>query len=641
MRCFFRLLILSVGIFCLGAFPSRGQVIDLGGEQLLQQPLPLYLNYGTFYIDSSGEEGIASVAARRFQPFSHYFTAVPKHLTPKIPVWIKVQVQSGYPNDTSVVFYPGFQNFVEVYYAGNGRFSRVAVCGNLLPASALNIENIRQAASLPLAAGQLNTFFIRIINHTTYHVDPFKPYLMSKGALEELQAKLLEGSQSSGYIFFIGIGMFVIMFVYISLKWVYTKDSAYFYYALTILFSALFFLLNFMQDENNQLFLSEKPWWIYLLPDAFAWFSLYAYWQFVRRFLYLDTGMPAMARVMKYTALAILVFAVFNLWYAFRYADLMGLVTIDTITGLVLLVVGSYTLFRIRKVDAGLSRFIYGGILCMLFFYALGSVYELIRDTSWNVFPDIGGGTPLVMMGNISEMLFFSLGLAYRSKQEAEEHARIQRAAAESEIKALRSQMNPHFIFNCMNTIDAYIFKEQPEKASGFLNTFSQLIRSVLENSQHSLISLQKELGGLRLFIELERERYNNSFEVEYHFPAGTAEVEYMVPPLIIQPYVENAIEHGLRHKADAKGVLYLSVKASDTHLHVLVKDNGIGRQAAGRIQAGNGRAHQSMALSLTQQRLDLMPEKGRVEIVDIADGSGTGTEVHLFLPIIQRANHL
>ncbi len=633
MPCLFRLVFLCMWTLFMGPFSSRSQVITLGREELLQQPIPLYLNYGSFYIDSTCSEGIASVSRRSFQPFSYYFTAVPRHLPPKLSVWLKVQIQSQYSTDTSVVFYPGFQNYVEVYYADNGRLARVAVCGNLFAASLLSIGNMRQAAFLPLTAGYPSTFYIRITNHTTYHVDPFKPYLMSKSSLNELQVKLLENSQRTGYIFFIGIGMFVIMFFYISIKWVYTEDSAYYYYALTILFSAIFFLLNFFQDGNNQLIMSEKPLVIYLLPDACAWISLYAYWQFVRRFLYIDTNMPVMARWMKYTSYLILAFAVFNLWYAFRYADLMRLIAMDTTAGIILLIAGSYTLFRIRKVNAGLKRFLYGGIFCMLLFYALGSLYELLRDTQWGIFPELGGGTPLVMLGNISEMLFFSLGLAYRNKLEGEERARFQRLAAEAEIKALRSQMNPHFIFNCMNTIDAYIFKEQPEKASRFLHTFSQLIRSVLENSQHNMVSLQKELEGLRLFIDLERERYNNSFDVEYHFPANV--LEHKVPPLIIQPYVENAIVHGLRHKTRSKGILRISVEVAGEELQIIVKDNGIGREAARRIKAINGRPHQSLALTLTQQRLDLMPEKGSVSILDIGENGETGTEVHISIPIV------
>jgi two-component system LytT family sensor kinase len=681
-----RLIVLTIGLLFMH-MQSTAQPVSLGKDQVLQQPLPLYLNYGSFYIDLSNTQDIAAVSAETFYPFSHYFKTVPRHLPTDQSVWVKIQVQSFFPNDTVVVFYPGFQNYVEVFHSEAGRFTRTGICGNLFPASLLTIKDTRQAVYLPVPRGELSSFFIRIRNLTTYHVDPFTPYLISKGSLDALQVKAMVNSQQYAYIFFIGIGMFVIMFIYIAIKWAYTKDMAYLYYALTICFSGIFFLLNFLQEKNNQLFFSENPLLIYLLPDAFALLSLYAYWQFIRKFLYINAVLPALDRFMFYTSNSILAFFVFNVWYAFQFKHLMGLVIMDTTAGMVLIIIGVYTLIRVRKVNAPLRRFVYGGISCMLIFYALGSIYELIRDTSWNVFPDMGGGTPLVMMGNITEMLFFTLGLAYRGRLEAEEKVVMQKSLieqlekhqqlqkkynqeleqevddktkevleknrlleeertaklqsdfrthmAEAEIKALRAQMNPHFIFNCMHTIDAYIFREQPEKASRFLNTFSRLIRLVLENSQHTLVPLNKELEGLQLFTQLEQERYDNSFDVEYHIAPGVLHSHYKIPPLLIQPYVENAILHGLRHKKNSRGALCISVDSAGSNLLISVKDNGIGRAAAQRIKAINGRAHESLALVLTQQRLDLMSQKGSVEIIDLMEGGETGTEVKLVLPAI------
>jgi hypothetical protein len=624
---YFRLLLVTVLLFICKQ-DSSAQVINLGKDNTLQAPLPLYLNNGSFYIDSTNNQNITAVYERPFYPFPHYFKTAPKHLNTGVSVWVKVQIQSFFQNDTSVVFYPGFQNYVEVFHAVGGRFTRTGICGNLFPASLLTIENTRQAVYLPLAAGQLNTFFIRIRNITTYHVDAFRPYLMSKASLDALQVYAIAHNQRSGYLFFIGIGTFVIMFFYIIITWVYMRDVAYLYYAMTIGCSGIFFLLNFLQDHNNQLFLEENPLLIYLLPDAFALLSLYAYWQFIRKFLYLQTRTPALDRFMFYTSNGILALFVFNVWYAFQYRNLMGLVAMDTTAGIALIIIGSYTLTRVSKVNAPLRKFIYGGIFSMLFFYALGSVYELIRDTSWNIFPDMGGGTPLVMMGNISEMLFFTLGLAYRTKLEAA-------GKADAEIKALRAQMNPHFIFNCMHTIDAYIFREQPEKASRFLNTFSKLMRLVLENSQHALVPVSTELAGLQLFTQLEQERYDNSFDVHYHISPKLANCHYKIPPLLVQPYVENAILHGLRHKKTGRGTLHISFEVIENKLLISVKDNGIGRQAAQRIQTANGRTHEPLALSLTKQRLELMPQKGTVEIIDITGNENTGTEVRLLLPVI------
>src|SRR5262249_32202262 len=148
------------------------------------------------------------------------------------------------------------------------------------------------------------------------------------------------------------------------------------------------------QEKNNQLVFYERPRLLYLLADAFTFFSLYAYWQFIRKFLYLDKEMPALGKFTKYTSWAILLFLAFNLFYAFAIGNLMGLIAIDTAAGIVLLVAGSYTLIRIGKLHSRLRKFIYGGIFSMLLFYGLGSLYEFIRDTEWDVFPDLGGAIP-------------------------------------------------------------------------------------------------------------------------------------------------------------------------------------------------------------------------------------------------------
>lgn len=616
--------------------PALSQTVVLDQENQLHQPLPLYLNFASFYLDSSGKLDVTTVARQPFQPYHHYFPKVPRHLPTNLPIWMSFQLRNGFDQDTTIVFYPGFQNYVEVYEAEAGRFARTAVCGNMFPASILDIPDMRQALVLPVKANRNQQYFIRIYNRTTYHVDPFRPYLMSTASLNELQVDLLQRNRLPSYIFFIGIGMFLIMLVYVSITWIYSKDIAYFYYAITIVAGTIFFLLNYMQDGNNQLFLLENPLVLYLLPDAFAWIGLYGYWQFVTRFLYLKEKAPALAAFMKLTSNAILLFAALNLLYAFFFKHIMSLILIDTIVGIVLLIIGSYTLVRIRRVESSLRKFIYAGISCMLVFYGLGWLYEVTRDASWNRLPDLGGGTPIIMMGNITEMLFFSFGLAYRTKLEAGERSKMQAAMAEAELKALRAQMNPHFIFNCMNTIDAYIFREEPEKASKFLQVFSQLIRSVLENSEHGSISLARELEGVRLFLQLECERYENAFDVSIEVPENILQAHYQVPPLILQPYVENAIGHGLRHKKNGRGLLQIRVDASAEALHIWIRDNGIGRKAAQRIKAMNGRKHQSFALSLTQQRLDLLPGKGSVEIIDI-DGHGeTGTEVRLHFPINQ-----
>lgn len=611
------------------------QPVALDSSHTLQHPFPLYLNNAVFLTDESNTLTAAEAATRSFHPFSFYFKATDKHLPADKTWWIKFDISNKLESDTTVIFYPGFQNHVKAYLAEAGRFTPVGICGNMEPASQLSIPDFRQALTLPVRGAATSTFLIRIHNETTYQVDPFRPYLMSRPSLSEVQEKLLAGSRIPDHIFFTGIGMFLIMMIYILIKWLYQRDAAYLYYAITIFASTAYFLFNYFKEQNNQYWFAENPMINHLTNDSFIFISMFAYWRFVQKFLYLDKGNSFLGKYLQTGSWVILITGILSQAYAWIVQDISSLIRINSTIGVIILIAGLYVLYAIRKVNQPLRRFIYGGLISLVVFYSLGSVYEMVRDTPYAFLPSLGSGTPLLMIGNIFEMLFFTLGLAYRSKLETEQVAGITIQKAEAEMKALRAQMNPHFIFNCMHTIDAYIFKEQPEKASAFLNKFSKLVRQILENSQHPLIGLEKELQSLELYIKLEQERFDHSFTVKTELPPDLIRQHYKIPPLLLQPYAENAILHGLRHlpPGHTKGELVISITEEDDTIRISISDNGIGREASRQINERNGKSHTSMAQQLTRQRLEIMPGNSSVTITDGTSAGKTGTMVSIQLP--------
>ena len=633
-----------LGLFLLLCISSRPQAIVLGKDLVLQQPFPLFLNDASFFMDEHSMLTAEAVANQSFHPFSFYFSGAPEYLPTNKTFWIRINIESLYPNDTSVVFYPGFQNYVRAWHAANGRFTLVGICGNMYPASQLSIANFRQALSLPVAPAVTNTFLISIKNVTSYQVDPFRPYLMSRSSLSEVQEKLMQKSRVPDHIFFTGIGMFLIMMVYILIKWLYQRDAAYLYYAITIFASTAYFLFNYFKEQNNQYWFAENPMINHLTNDSFIFLSMFAYWRFVRKFLYLDKTNSFLGKYMQVGSIVILVTGTASLIYAWTFRDITSLIRINSTIGVVILLAGLYVLYAIRKVNQPLRRFIYGGLISLVVFYSMGSVYEMVRDTKYAFWPSLGSGTPLLMIGNVFEMLFFTIGLAYRNKLETEQMAGITVQKAEAEMKALRAQMNPHFIFNCMQTIDAYIFKEQPDKASAFLNKFSKLIRQTLENSQYPLISIDKEIELLQLYLQLEQERFENTFTITINLPEEITNKHFKIPPLLIQPYAENAILHGLRHlygiqgmSEKEKGNLVINLAEADNRIEISISDNGIGREESKKINAGNRpSSHTSMALLLTLQRLKMLPGKGTVEINNNPSAGATGTKVIIHLPKIQ-----
>ena len=209
----------------------------------------------------------------------------------------------------------------------------------------------------------------------------------------------------------------------------------------------------------------------------------------------------------------------------------------------------------------------------------------------------------------------------------------------ETEMRALRAQMNPHFIFNCLNSINRYIIKNDQKTASLYLTKFARLIRLILENSEAGMVPLSQELDALKLYIDIEALRFDNKFSytisVDDHVQADTV----LVPTMIFQPYVENAIWHGLLHK-DSPGLLTISVTTDSDALLCTIEDNGIGREKAMEMQSKTSVTRKSMGLKITADRLAMLNSragytKPGVEIIDLVapDGTAIGTRVLIHIP--------
>ncbi len=209
----------------------------------------------------------------------------------------------------------------------------------------------------------------------------------------------------------------------------------------------------------------------------------------------------------------------------------------------------------------------------------------------------------------------------------------------EVEMSALRSQMNPHFLFNSLNSIKNYIAKSEPRAATRYLTKFSQLMRLILNNSKMQTVTLANELKALELYIELESLRFSKKFNFEINIDEAVQTEKIRIPPLILQPYVENAIWHGLMHKTE-KGKLKIDVYKNGTVLFCDIEDNGIGRKKAMEIKSKSAVRQKSMGLQITSERLKMVNQlqgiEMKVSIIDLIDEAGLalGTKVHIQMPI-------
>ena len=215
----------------------------------------------------------------------------------------------------------------------------------------------------------------------------------------------------------------------------------------------------------------------------------------------------------------------------------------------------------------------------------------------------------------------------------------INEKLSEAKLEALRSQLNPHFIFNCLNSIDDLIQNNEKEKATAYLAKFARLIRNILETSKSNVIPCWKDIETLKVYLELEELRCDNSFTYHIDVAEEILNGDYKVPPLVIQPFVENAIHHGLLNKKESDKQLRIAVRVEGNSIQYIIEDNGVGRDLSAAYNSLNKPAHQSMGMQLTTERINLFNREnnGAIIITDLYDKqnkpAGTRVEVKLINP--------
>ncbi len=223
-----------------------------------------------------------------------------------------------------------------------------------------------------------------------------------------------------------------------------------------------------------------------------------------------------------------------------------------------------------------------------------------------------------------------------RSEKE-KQLAELNQKATELEMKALRAQMNPHFIFNSLNSINMFILENNKLQASEYLSKFSKLIRLILQNSQEAFIPLEKELEALQLYLELESLRFENKFDYKIAVDDNTGTTMLKVPPLIIQPYTENAIWHGLMPKKE-KGHLTVEVYTENETLFYKITDDGIGRKESAALKSKSASTQKSMGMRITADRIAMLRQQNKTSItitdLVLSDGNPAGTEVLIKIPV-------
>lgn len=241
-------------------------------------------------------------------------------------------------------------------------------------------------------------------------------------------------------------------------------------------------------------------------------------------------------------------------------------------------------------------------------------------------------GSGAVLLASIVSFIFYKKRRDARQKQK---EAEFKKDVAETEMKALRSQMNPHFIFNSLNSIGDYISKNNVNEADRYLSKFAKLMRMILENSEQKDVTIADDLKALELYMQLEALRMNQKFNYEIKVDEDIDQENTLIPPLILQPFVENSIWHGIAQK-EGQGKINIHIKKeNDSMLNCIVEDNGIGRKQSAAVKTTTLKQEKtSLGMKITQARIDILNRiKNSDAAVNLSD-LDQGVRVEVKLPL-------
>jgi tetratricopeptide (TPR) repeat protein len=247
--------------------------------------------------------------------------------------------------------------------------------------------------------------------------------------------------------------------------------------------------------------------------------------------------------------------------------------------------------------------------------------------------------TVSILLGLVLLFAFF-INKSIQSKKKRSEFV-LKQKIAESQIQSLRAQMNPHFIFNSLNSIENFMMQNEKRKASDYLHKFALLIRTILESSRNELTTLSLDMEALKLYIDLEQMRFHNKFTYQEYIDPQLLNGDYNVPSLLIQPYVENAIVHGIGHSDKDDLKLAVTATLENDYIKYVIEDNGIGRNQAEEYNKLNKLHHKSVGMKITEDRLKLFNKEenlnGHIKIIDLYndDEKSIGTRVEVKIKAI------
>ncbi len=588
------------------------------------------------YVDSSSHISLKTIAQKQFLPLISFDIPLSLIKGYRYTYWLKFTVENPTNDTLKLLLTTGLHQSTTVYRFEKNQLIKITETQEKFSKQQRPFRSDDQYMPISFSPNTVYVFYAKI---NDYPREDFaiRPVLSSKAwvNLHKLNAFYDEYIYLIAYGFLVSVLFFVALFVL--LFYILDRQTYYLYYAFYTISIGLFNLWEYEHSPYTHLIFNHLPFLKFTgNSNIYVFLTHIFYFLFILDFLELKKRIPLVAKVFRWTIIGLAIILVVDIFILFVLKRL------DWSTSLywtfqdifpILNFVLFFTIFKVkgriaRNIQMGSTFLMLGGLAGFLTHYFDNSQLVLFR-----IDPSI-----TFVVGTLLEVFFFSIAIGIKSYNIQREQKSLHKSMMESELQTLRSQINPHFVFNSLNSIKSYILTHRSTEASEYLTDFSTLMRSILQFSKEQLISLSNELEIAVLYVSLEKRRFEENFVFNYDLDPTIDTDEIMIPPMLLQPYIENSIKHGLMNKEGIR-MLTLSIIRDNAYIKIEIDDNGIGREQASLLRK-NTLKYQSMGMSINNDRINLLGKtndffieiqvEDKKTVMDVSEG----TRVVIRIPI-------
>jgi len=588
------------------------------------------------YVDSSSHISLKTIAQKQFLPLISFDIPLSLIKGYQYTYWLKLTVENPTNDTLKLLLTTGLHQSTTVYRFEKNQLIKITETQEKFSKQQRPFRSDDQYMPISFLPNTVYVFYAKI---NDYPREDFtiRPILRSKAwvNLHKLNAFYDEYVYLIAYGFLVSVLFFVALFVL--LFYILDRQTYYLYYAFYTISIGLFNLWEYEHSPYIHLIFNHLPFLKFTgNSNIYVFLTHIFYFLFILDFLEFKKRTPLVATLFSWTIICLAIILVVDIFILFVLKRL------DWSTSLywtfqdifpILNFVLFFTIFKVkgriaRNIQMGSTFLMLGGLAGFLTHYFDNSQLVLFR-----IDPSI-----TFVVGTLLEVFFFSIAIGIKSYNIQREQKSLHKSMMESELQTLRSQINPHFVFNSLNSIKSYILTHRSTEASEYLTDFSTLMRSILQFSKEQLISLSNELEIAVLYVSLEKRRFEENFVFNYDLDPTIDTNEIMIPPMLLQPYIENAIKHGLMNKEGIR-MLTLSIIRDNTYIKIEIDDNGIGREQASLLRK-NTLKYQSMGMSINNDRINLLGKtndffieiqvEDKKTVMDVSEG----TRVVIRIPI-------